>query len=322
MSQYIFGAGIMWGQALTDASGNAITNPSPVQFGTLQDCSLDISFDTKMLHGQNQFPVAVGRGKGKLSGKAKAAQINGLVWNSLFFGQTMTKGIIGDVYDTTGTAIPGTPYTIAPTPPSSGTWLADLGVRNSSGVPLTRVASAPTTGQYAVTSAATGTASFATNVMTVTAVTTGVFAVGQSITSAGVAAGTISSLGTGTGGTGTYNLSTSPGTISAQAVTAGVGYQFAAADTGLTMFINYQYTATSTTANKSTVVNLPMGYAPSFRCDLSLPFQGKNLILSAPNAISSKLTLSPKNDDFTIPEFDFECFADASGNVLTWAMTE
>jgi hypothetical protein len=67
----------------------------------------------------------------------------------------------------------------------------------------------------------TGTASFATNVMTVTAVTAGSLAVGSVISSASVAAGTyITGLGTGTGGVGTYNLSTSPGTLSAQAVSA------------------------------------------------------------------------------------------------------
>ncbi len=65
-----------------------------------------------------------------------------------------------------------------------------------------------------------GTASFATNVMTVTAVTSGAIKVGDYVTSAGVAAGTtVVSLGTGTGGTGTYNLSSSPGTLSAQAAT-------------------------------------------------------------------------------------------------------
>lgn len=66
----------------------------------------------------------------------------------------------------------------------------------------------------------TGTASFATNVMTVTAVTTGTLKVGQQVVSAGIPENTyIASLGTGTGGTGTYNLTTSPGTITAQAVT-------------------------------------------------------------------------------------------------------
>jgi hypothetical protein len=65
-----------------------------------------------------------------------------------------------------------------------------------------------------------GTASFATNVMTVTAVTSGTVKVGDLVASSGVAAGTyVTALGTGTGGTGTYTLSTSPGTIAAQAVT-------------------------------------------------------------------------------------------------------
>jgi hypothetical protein len=253
MSQYAFGAGILWGTALLDASGNAIANPSPVQFGELQDVSLDISFDTKMLHGQNQFPVAIGRGKGKISGKSKFARLNGRILNDLFFGQTLSNGILSDVYDTTGAAIPTTPFTITPTVPSSGTWSADLGVRNANGVPMTRVASGPTTGQYSV--------------------------------SAGV-------------------------------------YTFAAADTGLTVFISYQYTATSTSAKKSTVVNLPMGYAPSFKCDLYMPYQGKSLICSLPNCIGSKLQLATKLDDFFIPEFDFEGFADSSGNVMTWATTE
>jgi hypothetical protein len=51
------------------------------------------------------------------------------------------------------------------------------------------------------------TATIASTVMTVTAVGSGVLAVGQGVTGTGVTAGTyISSLGTGTGGTGTYNL--------------------------------------------------------------------------------------------------------------------
>lgn len=65
-----------------------------------------------------------------------------------------------------------------------------------------------------------GTASFATNVMTVTVVSSGTVNVGDLVTSAGVAAGTyVTALGTGSGGLGTYTLSTSPGTITAQAVT-------------------------------------------------------------------------------------------------------
>ncbi len=73
------------------------------------------------------------------------------------------------------------------------------------------------------------TASFATNVMTVSAIAQGQLAVGQVVVAAGVATGTtITSFGTGTGGTGTYNLSTSPGTIAgAPASTLAYVYPYA-----------------------------------------------------------------------------------------------
>lgn len=253
MAQYVFGSGVLWGTPTTDANGALIVNPTPVQFGTMQDVSLDINFDTKQLYGNLQFPVAVGRGKGKISGKAKAAQMNGSLINSLFFGQTLTNGIVDNFYDTTGQAIPLTPFTITVTPPSSGTWSQDLGVRDANGTPMSRVASAPTTGQYSVA--------------------------------------------------------------------AGV-YTFAAADTGLTVFISYQYTATSTSAVKSTVLNLQMGYAPSFRVDLSMPYAGKKLIFTLPNVLSSKMSFATKQDDFMVPEFDFDAYASANGQVLTYAMSE
>jgi hypothetical protein len=55
------------------------------------------------------------------------------------------------------------------------------------------------------------TASITTNVMTVTAVSRGTLAVGQKVTGAGVTLGTtISSLGTGVGDVGTYNLTATP----------------------------------------------------------------------------------------------------------------
>jgi hypothetical protein len=137
--------------------------------------------------------------------------------------------------------------------PSSGTWTFDLGVRDSNGVPMTRVASGPTTGQYSVA--------------------------------------------------------------------AGV-YTFAAADTTKVVYINFQYTATSTTAKKSTLVNPLMGYAPSFRADLYLPYNGKTLIVTANNCVANKLSLATKLDDFVIPEYNFDAFADAAGNVLTYALSE
>lgn len=83
----------------------------------------------------------------------------------------------------------------------------------------------PTGTSSAANSAASFTASFATNVMTVTAVASGTLGIGQLVTGATVPASTyISSFGTGVGGNGTYNLTTTPGTIASQANTsAGVG---------------------------------------------------------------------------------------------------
>ena len=64
----------------------------------------------------------------------------------------------------------------------------------------------------------TGTASRATTVMTVSAVSSGTIRVGDVITSyTGTSFGTVSSFGTGTGGTGTYNMSAS-GTIASTSI--------------------------------------------------------------------------------------------------------
>jgi hypothetical protein len=254
MAQYLFGPGQAWGTPVSDASGNAIAVPSPILFAAAQDVSIDMGFETKLLHGTGQFPLAVGRGKGKVSGKIKNAQVNGALWNSIVFGQTLTNGIYSAVYDTSGALIPATPFQITPTVPSSGTWSSDLSVRNAAGFPMTRVASTPAAGQYSVA--------------------------------------------------------------------AGV-YTFAAADTGLRVFIDFLYTATSTAGPKrSTVVNVAMGNAPVFRLDLNINYLGKSLMVTLPNCIATKLNLATKLDDFAMPEFDFESFADASGNVLTYGTSE
>lgn len=249
-----FGSGSLWGTQLTDVTGAAIATPTPVQFGALQDVSVDFSADIKKLFGSNSFPLVAARGKLSINCKAKSAQMNGALLNNIFFGFGMTSSIVGDVFDTTGAVIPSTPFQITPTVPSAGTWTVDLGVRNANSVPMTRVPSAPTTGQYSVA--------------------------------------------------------------------AGV-YTFAAADVGLTVYINFQYTATSTTAKKIAISNPVMGAAPTFRADLYLPYQGKQLVMVLSSCVATKLNFATKLDDFMIPEFDFEAYADASGsNVGTIALSE
>jgi hypothetical protein len=254
MPQYSFGSGVLWGTQLSDAAGAVIANPTPVKFGVLQEASLDISFESKMLYGQSQFPVAVGRGKGKVTGKAKAAQINGALWNSIVFGQTLAAGIVSAV-DNSSNVIPSTPYQITVAPPNSGTFQNDLGVIDgTTGIPYTRVAALPATGQYSVS--------------------------------------------------------------------AGGQYTFAAADTAKTVLISYSYTATSASAKKSTISNQLMGYAPTFRADLYVPYQAKSLIVTMNKCIASKLAMATKQEDFIVPEFDWEAFADDAGNILSYATSE
>lgn len=104
-------------------------------------------------------------------------------------------------------------------------------------------------------------------------------------------------------------------------VSAGV-YTFAAADAGNTVYINYRYTAVSTTARKGTIQNLQMGSVPTFRVDFYTSFSGKSAIFTFNNCVADGLKLSGKNDDYTIPEFGYSAFADAAGNIGTWSFTE
>lgn len=101
---------------------------------------------------------------------------------------------------------------------------------------------------------------------------------------------------------------------------AGV-YTFAAADTGKTVYISYQYSQTAT-GSRLDVMNMPMGYAPSFALDLMAPKNGQQLALHLYKCLGSKFTMGTKQDDYMVPEFDFEGFADASGRVFTISTNE
>ena len=142
MAVFQFGAGSLWG--INTSSG---TN-TPQQFGTVQEVSIEASFNTKELYGSKQFPVAIARGTGKVTGKAKFAQINGDIYNQLFFGANSVSGQVLTANNEAGT-VGSSPYTVTVT--NSATFATDLGVCYTlTGLPLIKVASAPTTGQYSV----------------------------------------------------------------------------------------------------------------------------------------------------------------------------
>lgn len=143
MPAYGFGSGNLFGYR-TD-----VATPQPIQFGALQDVTVDINFNVKELFGQNQFPVAVARSTGKITGKAKMGRIQAAAFNELFFGQTLASGQKVTAVNEGPTPIPTTPFTI--TVANGTTWVEDLGVFDATtGQPFTRVSTAPAAGQYSV----------------------------------------------------------------------------------------------------------------------------------------------------------------------------
>ncbi len=234
-----FGAGTLWGFPV---SGNTAANPTPMKFGTLQDVSLDISADVKQLYGQKQFPEAVARGKCKITGKSKFAAINGKMFNDLFFGQTMQAGMKKVALDESGTIAAG-----AVTVANSAQFVQDWRVRyNATGLPLTKVASAPTVGQYSVA--------------------------------------------------------------------AGV-YTFNATENGTIVQISYTFTAAAA-GTQLNITNQLMGFAPTIQVLLETVYNTNQFSVLLYSVVASKLSFTTKQEDFIIPEFDFEAFANASGQVI------
>lgn len=77
MANYQFNVGRLFG---LDTNGN------PMEFGLLQDVSLDISRELKELMGTNAFAEVIALGKGKISGKASSAEFSSTNLNLMMGG--------------------------------------------------------------------------------------------------------------------------------------------------------------------------------------------------------------------------------------------
>lgn len=151
MTQYVFGTGQLF-VANPDGSGS-------LRVGALQDVSVDISGDIKMLYGQYQFPLDVARGKTKLEGKFSSGNVDVTAYNNIFFGQTVATGQEKQVMNEPAAIPATTPFTV--TVANAAHFFMDLGVYDSvSGNPLKQVTTGPITGQYTV-NPATGVYTFA-----------------------------------------------------------------------------------------------------------------------------------------------------------------
>lgn len=246
MAEYHFGSGVLFGRSTVQS------NPTPVRFGGLQEVSVDISFTTKPLYGQYQFPIATGRGTAKITGKAKFAQFNAQAFNDLFFGNSSNPSS-----SSTRIALSEAATVTANTVNVShnSTFSQDFGVvKASDGSIFTRVASGPVGQQYSCNES-----------------------------------------------TGAYTFNSSQNNIA--------------------VLVSYTYTDSSN-GKQISISNQLLGNSPQFIGVFTNTFNSKTETLILNSCMSSKLTLASKLEDWTMPEFDFEAYADASNNIGTLNLDE
>jgi len=234
---YVFGSGVLIG---TPSGG------SPINFGLAQEVTLNVATTTKALYGQSNFPVAVGSGTRKMTGKAKLARISGQALGNLFFGVNPSVGGVQTQFGEMASVPAVSPFSYSTT--FHANFVADQGVvYAATGLPLKAVASAPAAGQYAV---------------------------------------------------------------------AGGVYTFSSADAGASVLVSYTYSVAGTGESVAVSSQL-IGPAVTFSANLFAadPTTGKQFSLYLYNCVAEKLAFGTKLEDFVMPELDFQCFANAAGQV-------
>jgi hypothetical protein len=103
---------------------------------------------------------------------------------------------------------------------------------------------------------------------------------------------------------GQYSVNTGTGT-----------YTFAAGDSGAGIIISYMYTVAASGAQLN-ITNQLMGFAPTVQILLESVYNNNQFNVLLYNAMASKLNFATKQEDFIVPELDFEAFANAAGQVI------
>lgn len=98
-------------------------------------------------------------------------------------------------------------------------------------------------------------------------------------------------------------------------VAAGV-YTFATADVGNSVQILYSYTVPATGLTTS-VTNQLMGAQTTYTMELHNSYNGVAFGYKLWAVVFPKLSFPLKNEDFTVPELDFEAYADSANRVIT-----
>jgi hypothetical protein len=98
-------------------------------------------------------------------------------------------------------------------------------------------------------------------------------------------------------------------------------YTFAAGDTTANVFVSYLYSLT-TGGVSMVAANELMGFAPTLELTWVGSYNNQGAVVKLYNCLCSKLTLQAKNTDFSVPDIEFEAFANSAGNVLEYNFTQ
>jgi hypothetical protein len=178
------------------------------------------------------------------------------------------------------------------------------------GTTFTAVASSPSAGEFEV--GATISASIANLVALINGTpaintkftatkTDTTFTLTELVAGGGDTPGVITVTGTGVIASGEPTTSTPGSTLH---------IQFATADAGIP--IQYQYDYIVNTGKTVEIKNAMMGTSPVFEVQFYAALDGVPLTIVLNKCTSEKLTMNFKNEDFTIPDFSFSAFSDAS----------
>ena len=79
--------------------------------------------------------------------------------------------------------------------------------------------------------------------------------------------------------------------------------------------ISYTFVSAAT-GTQLNITNQLMGFAPTIQVLLETVYNSNQFSVLLYSVVASKLTFATKQEDFIIPEFDFEAFANAAGQVI------
>lgn len=92
-------------------------------------------------------------------------------------------------------------------------------------------------------------------------------------------------------------------------------YRFAPSEHARELLVSYEYRAASSKGQIFELTNDVMGPTPAFTLMLKNSFDGKNLVMKLNRAVSSKVSLPFKSDDYAVYDLTAQAFADAAGQV-------